>query len=88
MKKKLSVVKIGGNVIENRSELSLFLQFFSELEDAKILVHGGGKLATELGKKLGVEAQMVNGRRITDAQSLEIITMVYGGKTKDRKSVV
>src|SRR5690606_8533152 len=81
MKKKLSIVKIGGNVIENRSEFSLFLQFFAELEDAKILVHGGGKLATELGKKLGVEAQMVNGRRITDAQSLEIITMVYGGKT-------
>lgn len=79
MKKKLSIVKIGGNVIENKSEFSKFLQFFSELEGPKILIHGGGKLATELGNKLGVEAQMVNGRRITDAQSLEIITMVYGG---------
>lgn len=79
MKNKLSIVKIGGNVIEDKSELSKFLQLFSELEGPKILVHGGGKLATELGNKLGVEARMVNGRRITDAQSLEIITMVYGG---------
>lgn len=79
MKNKLSIVKIGGNVIEDKSELSKFFQLFSELEGPKILVHGGGKLATELGNKLGVEARMVNGRRITDAQSLEIITMVYGG---------
>lgn len=79
MKQKLSLVKIGGNVLENKDELSKFLQFFSELEGLKILVHGGGKLATELGNKLGIKAQMVGGRRITDAQSLEVITMVYGG---------
>lgn len=79
MKQILSIVKIGGNVIENTTELTKFLQYFSELNGPKILVHGGGKLATELGNKLGIKAQMVNGRRITDAQSLEITTMVYGG---------
>mgnify|MGYP000751863969 CR=1 FL=1 len=76
---KLSIVKIGGNVIENKDELSKFLLAFSQIDGPKILVHGGGKLATELGKKLGIESKLVNGRRITDAQSLELITMVYGG---------
>ena len=79
MKPKLSIVKIGGNVIENKTELSKFLTVFSKIEGQKILVHGGGKLATELGKKLGIESQLVGGRRITDAQSLDLITMVYGG---------
>lgn len=79
MKQKLSIVKIGGNVIENKPELAKFLTLFAALEGPKILVHGGGKLATELGKKLGITSKMVGGRRITDAQSLELITMVYGG---------
>lgn len=79
MKPKLAIVKIGGNVIENETELAKFLASFSMMEEPKILVHGGGKLATELGKKLGIESKMVGGRRITDAQSLELITMVYGG---------
>ena len=79
MKPKLSIVKIGGNVIENKTELSKFLAVFSKIEGQKVLVHGGGKLATELGKKLGIESQLVGGRRITDAQSLDLITMVYGG---------
>ncbi len=79
MKQKLSIVKIGGNVIENKQELSTFLKAFSKIEDPKILVHGGGKLATELGKKIGIESKLVNGRRITDIESLELITMVYGG---------
>lgn len=79
MKQKLSIIKIGGNVIENKEELSKFLKAFSEWEDPKILVHGGGKLATQLGKKLGIESKLIGGRRITDAQSLELITMVYGG---------
>ncbi len=81
MKEKLTIVKIGGNVIENKSELSKFLAHFSNLKGPKILVHGGGKLATQLANKLGIESKMVNGRRVTDAQSLEIITMVYGGLT-------
>ena len=81
MKEILSIVKIGGNVIENADELDQFLLNFSQLEGPKILVHGGGKLATKLASKLGIESQLANGRRITDAKSLEIITMVYGGLT-------
>jgi acetylglutamate kinase len=78
---KLSVIKIGGNVIENTTELDKFLSFFSKIEGFKILVHGGGKLATQLAGKLGVESKLINGRRITDADSIDIITMVYGGLT-------
>lgn len=76
---KLSIIKIGGNVIENKEELSKFLKAFSQLEGPKILVHGGGKLATQLGKRLGIESKLIGGRRITDEKSLELITMVYGG---------
>lgn len=68
--KKLSIVKIGGNVIENKAELTKFLNNFSLIKGPKILVHGGGKLATQLGKKLGIESKMVGGRRITDDKSL------------------
>ena len=80
-KRSLSIVKIGGNVIENTSELDKFLVHFSKIKGPKILVHGGGKLATQLASKLGVESQLVNGRRITDGKSIDIITMVYGGLT-------
>lgn len=78
-KKSLSIVKIGGNVIENTAELNRFLTLFSALEGPKILVHGGGKLATTLASKLGIASKLVHGRRITDADSIDIITMVYGG---------
>ncbi|MFX0556464.1 acetylglutamate kinase [Maribacter sp. CXY002] len=81
MKQKLSIVKIGGNVIENKTELNKFLKLFTALDGIKILVHGGGKLATQLASKLGIESKMVNGRRITDAETLEVITMVYAGLT-------
>ena len=81
MKQKLSIVKIGGNVIENEIELDQFLLNFSKLQEPKILVHGGGKLATKLATKLGIESKMTSGRRITDSKSLEVITMVYGGLT-------
>jgi len=81
MKQKLSIVKIGGNVLENEIELDQFLLNFSKLEEPKILVHGGGKLATKLAAKLGIKSKMTSGRRITDAKSLEVITMVYGGLT-------
>lgn len=76
---KLSVVKIGGNIIEDETALNAFLKLFSKLEGKKILVHGGGKRATHMASKLGIESQMVNGRRITNAETLEVITMVYGG---------
>ena len=81
MKQKLSIIKIGGNVIENKEELSKFLEVFANLEGEKILVHGGGKLATQLAKKLGIEAKLIGGRRITDAENLEVITMTYAGLT-------
>ncbi|WP_159948389.1 acetylglutamate kinase [Polaribacter septentrionalilitoris] len=76
---KLSIIKIGGNIIEDETSLNNFLKLFSELEGNKILVHGGGKKATFIASKLGIESKMVNGRRITDAETLEVITMVYGG---------
>ena len=79
MKQQLSVVKIGGNVIEDEKALDTFLTAFSKLGGLKILVHGGGKLATQLATKLGVTSKMVEGRRITDAETVDIITMVYGG---------
>ena len=76
---KLSIVKIGGNIIEDETSLNAFLKLFSSLEGKKILVHGGGKRATHIASKLGIESKMINGRRITDAETLEVITMVYGG---------
>ncbi|WP_339625227.1 acetylglutamate kinase [uncultured Maribacter sp.] len=79
MKDKLSIVKIGGNVIEDQKALDIFLTAFSKLEGLKIVVHGGGKLATQLATKLGIESNMINGRRMTDKDTLDIITMVYGG---------
>lgn len=79
MKQRLSIVKIGGNVIEDEQQLSHVLELFSKVQEHKILVHGGGKKATEISKKLGIEAKMTNGRRITDAESLDVAVMVYGG---------
>ena len=76
----LKIVKIGGKVIDDPAYLWQFLADFSALEGSKILVHGGGKLASELEQRLGLETKMVNGRRITDAAALEVVTMVYGGK--------
>lgn len=76
---KLSIIKIGGNIIEDESSLHEFLKLFSNLTGKKILVHGGGKKATQMAAKLGIVSTMVNGRRITDAATLKVITMVYGG---------
>ncbi len=79
MNTRLYLVKIGGHVLDDEAALEKFLNDFAALEEPKILIHGGGKQATELSKKLGIEPRMVNGRRITDAQTLELVTMVYGG---------
>lgn len=76
---KLYIVKIGGNIIDNSSELEKFLADFSKIKAPKILVHGGGKLATELAHKLGISQALVNGRRITDSKTLDVATMVYAG---------
>lgn len=79
MKQKLSIVKIGGNVIEDDTALAIFLNAFSRLEGLKILVHGGGKLATQLATRLDIPSNLIDGRRVTDKDTLEVITMVYGG---------
>jgi acetylglutamate kinase len=76
---KLYVIKIGGNVIDDDSKLSAFLSDFASIKSKKILVHGGGKLATKLAAELNIPQQMVDGRRITDAETLKIVTMVYAG---------
>jgi len=80
--KELLIVKVGGNVIDNEEALKLFLKKFNALKSPKILVHGGGKLATQLSGKLGIEAKMVDGKRITDVATLEIVVMVYSGINK------
>jgi acetylglutamate kinase len=77
---KLIIVKIGGNIIDDEKKLSSFLKSFASVAGNKILVHGGGKLATKLAEQLNIPQQMVEGRRITDAETLNIITMVYAGK--------
>ena len=78
-KEKLSIVKIGGNIIEDEVALTAFLKLFSKLEGKKIVVHGGGKRATQLASKLGIPSKMVAGRRITDKETLDVITMVFAG---------
>ena len=77
--KKLYIIKIGGNVIDNSENLYHVLKDFTSLEGNKILVHGGGKAATKLSETLGIEPKMVDGRRITDIETLRVVTMVYGG---------
>ncbi len=77
--KDLYIIKIGGNVIDNEEFLHQFLEDFAQIEAHTVLIHGGGKVATQIGEKLGIEAQMVDGRRVTDAKTLQLVTMVYGG---------
>jgi len=77
--KPLHIIKIGGNVIDNSENLYHFLKDFTALDGYKILVHGGGKVATQLSETLGIEATLVDGRRITDIETLRVVTMVYGG---------
>ena len=79
MKEKLTIVKVGGAVVEDELQLSQLLKDFGAIEGRKVLVHGGGRKATKMAERLGVETKMVNGRRITDAAMLEVVTMVYGG---------
>ena len=76
---KLFVIKVGGNIIDDEVKLSLFLQSFTKVAGNKILVHGGGTLATKMAQAMGVQQQMIDGRRITDAETLKIVTMVYAG---------
>ena len=73
------IVKIGGNILDNPERLRSFLVDFSKLQGPKLLVHGGGKIASAIGQRLGITPVMVDGRRVTDAETLELVTMVYGG---------
>ena len=79
MKEKLTVIKVGGGIVEEEATLNQLLADFSAIEGYKVLVHGGGRSATKLAAQLGIESKMVNGRRITDAETLKVVTMVYGG---------
>lgn len=79
MKKKLTVIKVGGKIVEEEATLKQILDDFARVEGYKVLVHGGGRSATKIAAQLGIESRMVNGRRITDAQTLQVVTMVYGG---------
>ncbi len=76
---KLTIVKVGGAVVEDEAQLAQLLKDFTAIEGAKILVHGGGRRATKIAGRLGIETKMVDGRRITDEAMLEVVTMVYGG---------
>ncbi len=78
-KQTLQIFKIGGNVINNEDALTSFLKDFSAVEGPKILVHGGGKKATEVSSAMGLQPKMVNGRRVTDEATVEVVTMVYAG---------
>lgn len=83
---KLTLIKVGGKIVEEEDSLKQLLCAFSAIEGHKVLVHGGGRSATALASRLGVESQMVNGRRVTDAETLKIVTMVYAGLVN--KSIV
>lgn len=79
MKTDLKIIKVGGAVVEDDEQLTQLLKDFSAIEGKKVLVHGGGRRATKVAASLGIESKMVGGRRITDADMLEVVTMVYGG---------
>jgi acetylglutamate kinase len=76
---KLYIIKIGGNVLDDEKSLQHFLKDFASIQAPKILIHGGGKIATKLGEQLGIKSNYIKGRRITDAPTLDLVTMVYGG---------
>lgn len=79
MKEKLIIIKVGGKVVEEEATLAQLLNDFASIEGKKVLIHGGGRSATKIASLLGIESKMVNGRRITDAETLKVVTMVYGG---------
>jgi len=79
MKERLTIVKVGGAVVEDEAQLMQLLRDFIAIQGPKVLVHGGGRRATKMAASLGIETKMVDGRRITDAAMLEVVTMVYGG---------
>ena len=79
MKERLTIIKVGGKIVEEPETLAALLRDFSTIEGYKMLVHGGGRSATRVAAQLGIETKMVDGRRITDTEMLQVVTMVYGG---------
>lgn len=79
MKQKITVIKVGGKIVEEKESLDNLLDRFASIEGNRILIHGGGRSATRIAEALGIESRMVNGRRITDSDTLKVVTMVYGG---------
>jgi acetylglutamate kinase len=79
MREKLTIIKVGGAIVEDETQLAQLLKDFSAIPGKKVLVHGGGRRATQVATQLGIESKMVNGRRITDKEMLQVVTMVYGG---------
>lgn len=79
MKQKITVIKVGGKIVEEKESLDSLLDRFASIEGNRILIHGGGRSATRIAEALGIESRMVNGRRITDSETLKVVTMVYGG---------
>lgn len=79
MKEKITIIKVGGKIVEEQESLDNLLDRFAAIEGHKVLIHGGGRSATRIAEQLGIESRMINGRRITDARTLEVVTMVYGG---------
>lgn len=75
----LKIIKIGGNIVDNPEKLDRFLADFAALDGDKILIHGGGKIATTISAALGIQTQMIDGRRVTDSETLKVVTMVYAG---------
>src|SRR6056297_3100277 len=76
---RLTIINVGGKVVENTESLNAFLDQFTRISGQKILVHGGGRTATDMAEKLGIQTEMVNGRRVTEKSMLDVVTMVYGG---------
>lgn len=84
MKEKLTIVKVGGKIVEDEASLQRLIHAFARMDGLRLLVHGGGRTATDVAKRLGVETVMVEGRRVTDQAMLEVVTMVYGGLVNKR----
>jgi acetylglutamate kinase len=87
-KNTLSIVKIGGNIVDNPEALDGFLSDFHRLEGQKLLVHGGGVMATKLSAQIGIETKMIEGRRVTDEETLKLVTMVYAAGSTNNGSFV
>ena len=79
MKEKITIIKVGGKIVEEHESLNTLLDRFAQIQGRKVLIHGGGRSATRMAERLGIESRMVDGRRITDEATLQVVTMVYGG---------